>query len=106
MLKTLRASRTERTFVPPSTQGTVIFPGFDGGAEWGGQAFDPEPGLLYVNANEMAWILTMVALTERRRHDAAASALYQVNCAVCHGADRQGRARSRWCRRSPASTRS
>ena len=34
---------------------TVVFPGFDGGAEWGGPAFDPETGLLYVNANEMAW---------------------------------------------------
>ena len=36
-------------------QETIIFPGFDGGAEWGGPAFDPETGLLYVNANEMAW---------------------------------------------------
>ena len=25
---------------------TVIFPGFDGGAEWGGSAFDPETGIL------------------------------------------------------------
>ena len=47
-------------FDPPSKEGTVIFPGFDGGAEWGGPAFDPTTGLLYVNANEMAWILTMV----------------------------------------------
>jgi glucose dehydrogenase len=43
-------------FVPlgAGTQ-TIVFPGFDGGAEWGGTAFDPETGLLYVNANEMAW---------------------------------------------------
>ena len=34
---------------------TIIFPGFDGGAEWGGQAFDPETGLYYVNANDLAW---------------------------------------------------
>jgi quinoprotein glucose dehydrogenase len=33
----------------------VIFPGFDGGAEWGGSAFDPESSLLYVNANDLAW---------------------------------------------------
>ena len=33
-------------FVPPSTQGTVIFPGFDGGGEWGGSAFDERTGLL------------------------------------------------------------
>ena len=34
-------------------QQTVIFPGFDGGAEWGGQAFDPDTGLYYVNANDL-----------------------------------------------------
>src|SRR4029078_10242167 len=34
---------------------TVVFPGFDGGAEWGGQAFCPQTGLYYVNANDLAW---------------------------------------------------
>jgi len=28
--------RTGRQFIPPSKEGTIIFPGFDGGAEWGG----------------------------------------------------------------------
>ena len=36
-------------------QDTVIFPGYDGGAEWGGSAVDPETGILYVNANDIAW---------------------------------------------------
>ena len=35
----------------------------DGGGEWGGVAFDPGAGLLYVNANEMAW---RIKLTERK----------------------------------------
>ena len=56
--------RSGGQFVPPSTQGTVIFPGFDGGAEWGGAAFDAEKGLLYVNANEMPWILSMVEIDQ------------------------------------------
>ena len=43
-------------FVPLSVgRQTVIFPGFDGGAEWGGQAFDPDTGIYYVNANDLAW---------------------------------------------------
>jgi glucose dehydrogenase len=29
-------------FAPPSFEGTIVFPGFDGGAEWGGAAFDPD----------------------------------------------------------------
>ena len=38
----------------PLTVGTdtTIYPGFDGGAEWGGPAWDAATGLLYVNANE------------------------------------------------------
>ncbi|MGC2400268.1 MAG: PQQ-binding-like beta-propeller repeat protein, partial [Acidobacteriaceae bacterium] len=46
--------RSDGQFIPGSTQGTIIFPGYDGGAEWGGPAFDPTTGLLYVNSNEMA----------------------------------------------------
>jgi quinoprotein glucose dehydrogenase len=57
----LAGYHTGRLFIPPSKAGTVIFPGFDGGAEWGGPAYDPETGLLYVNANEMPWVLTMEA---------------------------------------------
>ena len=62
--RSLRKVRTGGQFIPPSTQGTVIFPGFDGGAEWGGAAFDADSGLLYVNANEMPWILTMVEIDQ------------------------------------------
>src|SRR4029453_7254339 len=57
-----RQVRSGGQWVPPSREGTVIFPGFDGGGEWGGAAFDEETGLLYVNGNEMPWILTMVPI--------------------------------------------
>jgi quinoprotein glucose dehydrogenase len=82
----LRAARTGRQFIPPSKEGTVIFPGFDGGAEWGGAAFDQESGRLYVNANEMPWILTMVEIAPRTPGEA----VYRQNCAACHGIDRRG----------------
>lgn len=36
----------------------MIFPGYDGGGEWGGAAVDPK-GVMYVNSNEMAWIQVM-----------------------------------------------
>jgi len=56
----LAGFKTGHLYNPPSKEGTVIFPGFDGGAEWGGPAVDPTTGILYVNASEMPWILTMV----------------------------------------------
>ena len=89
VLKRFRAVRSGGLFTPPSLQGTIIFPGFDGGAEWGGQAFDPETGLLYVNVNEMAWILR---LTERAKMGGAVNGkrLYQRHCAACHLDDLSG----------------
>lgn len=41
-------------FTPPSLQGTVLVPWPSGGANWGGAAFDPETGLLYVRASNVA----------------------------------------------------
>jgi quinoprotein glucose dehydrogenase len=69
-------------FTPPGTRGTVLMPGTDGGGEWGGAAYDPETGLLYVNSNEQPWIIRMVT------HDT--TSLYNNNCASCHKADRTG----------------
>jgi quinoprotein glucose dehydrogenase len=74
-------------FVPFSANAeTLIFPGFDGGAEWGGQAFDPTTGLLYVNANEMAWH----ARLEESQAGGSARRLYNAQCATCHGDDMRG----------------
>jgi quinoprotein glucose dehydrogenase len=84
--------RSHVPFAPPSTQGTIIFPGYDGGAEWGGAAVDPE-GVMYVNANEMAWVLTMVpARMDANGQIGTGPQLYGQICAVCHGLNRQGNA--------------
>jgi len=85
--------RSGGQFVPPSLQGSIIFPGLDGGAEWGGQAYDPETDLLYINSNEMAWTLKLnpVSKTTKASGDVGASQqIYAQACAVCHGEDRRG----------------
>lgn len=73
---------TSDPFDSPNRKGTIVFPGVDGGGEWGGPAFDPETGLLYVNSNEMAWLLKLVPRSDR--------SLFAANCAACHGDDRKG----------------
>ena len=81
-LEKFRSVRSEGQFVPFSVgKNTVVFPGFDGGAEWGGAAADPETGILYVNANDLPWT---GALAENTGENTP-KALYLSQCAVCHG---------------------
>ncbi|HVH89391.1 MAG TPA: c-type cytochrome, partial [Terriglobales bacterium] len=87
-LRTFRTLRSEGQFVPLSTkQNTVIFPGFDGGAEWGGPAFDPETGLLYVNSNDLAWY---AQLTENVENPLSGRGIFQSQCTLCHRDDMTG----------------
>lgn len=64
---------------------TVVFPGFDGGAEWGGQAIARGRGILYINANDVAWTGSLAKVSSNQ-----GTATYQQNCAACHGLDRKG----------------
>jgi quinoprotein glucose dehydrogenase len=83
-----RKLRSNGQFVPITVgQDTVIFPGFDGGAEWGGSAADPTTGILYLNSNEMAWI---ASLAENTGNEANGRGIYQSQCSVCHRDDRSG----------------
>ncbi len=56
--------RSEGIFTPPSLRGTVVYPGFLGGMEWGGVAFDPGSGLLVTNTNRLATVATLIPAAE------------------------------------------
>ncbi|MFM1962578.1 MAG: hypothetical protein RLZZ172_1423 [Bacteroidota bacterium] len=86
--------RAGSIFTPPSVQGTLILPGYDGGGEWGGPSVDPVTNVLYVNANEMAWVLNMV---ENKQETAKVQTIlqagiqgYEQYCRNCHGTTMQG----------------
>ncbi len=53
-LEEMHRFRLGPLFTPPSLRGTLQLPGASGGANWGGAAFDPETGLLYVRTSEDA----------------------------------------------------
>ena len=79
-------------FAPPSKESSWIFPGYDGGGEWGGAAIDPLSGILYVNSSEMPWVLTMVDVV---KGDASSlkgmgQTIYGKYCASCHGPELKG----------------
>ena len=89
VLKELREMDHGGRFIPPSTKASVVFPGFAGGAEWGGGAYDPETHIYYINANELAYILKLTppSITKKRM---SGSAIYRSRCAGCHGPDMKG----------------
>ena len=88
----------KRLFAPPNTNNVLLLPGYDGGAEYGGAGADPQNGILYVNANEMAWFLRMEenrnSTTDNKANHqiSAGEQIYRNFCMVCHGADRKGNA--------------
>ncbi|HET9830745.1 MAG TPA: pyrroloquinoline quinone-dependent dehydrogenase [Vicinamibacterales bacterium] len=45
---------------PKGKKGTIFLPGTNGGADWGGAAFDPETGILYVPSTHMPDIIGLV----------------------------------------------
>jgi len=65
---------------------TIVFPGFDGGAEWGGSAVDAETGWLYVNANDLPWTGSLAPAEP----PVDGRALYRQHCASCHRDDLAG----------------
>jgi quinoprotein glucose dehydrogenase len=87
-VQNFRSFRSDGQFVPFSVdRQTVVFPGFDGGGEWGGAAVDVRSGVLYVNSNDVPWT---GGLTENKRGGSLGMTLYDSQCAMCHGGDRRG----------------
>jgi quinoprotein glucose dehydrogenase len=83
-----RKHRSEGQFVPFGLdKPTILFPGMDGGAEWGGPAVDPSTAIIYVNSNDLAW---SGRLAENTADEASGSGIYQSQCSVCHGDKRRG----------------
>lgn len=87
-LKAFSAMRSDGPFTPLSLkQRSVVFPGFDGGAEWGGAAIDRKKGVLYINSNDIAWEGGLGTLADVANQG---EQLYQQHCSVCHGLNREG----------------
>ncbi|WP_250846894.1 pyrroloquinoline quinone-dependent dehydrogenase [Aquisphaera insulae] len=59
VLERLKTYRHGTAFEPPSARGSVVIPGFHGGANWSGASFDPTTGRLYVNSNNVPNVLTL-----------------------------------------------
>jgi quinoprotein glucose dehydrogenase len=94
LLIAFRNSRFEGPYTPLSRKGSIVYPGLDGGAEWGGAAVDPD-GIMYLNSNEMGWL---ISLNERQplaeKLVSPGQEVYAQHCSSCHGPERKGNAES------------
>jgi quinoprotein glucose dehydrogenase len=52
--------RSEGIYTPPSTKGTLLYPGNVGGVNWGSAALDPKTGILYANTNHVAFMVKLI----------------------------------------------
>jgi glucose dehydrogenase len=51
-------------YTPIGLKRTVLFPGTNGGANWGGASFDPDSRTLYVNSMDVGMVFQMMARPE------------------------------------------
>ena len=76
---------------PPGLQPSILFPGFYGGANWGGGAFDPDTGLYYINAMEIPHLVHMEAIEVNKGSTLGVGEyVFRKQCSGCHGLDLQG----------------
>ena len=83
-----KASEGEH-FIPLTEDGAIVFPGLDGGGEWGGAAFEPSSGNLIVNASEMPWVLSL-RKAGTQTNISKGKSIYNAFCLSCHGKDLEG----------------
>lgn len=58
--RTLASLKYQGRFTPPSTQGTLVYPGTVGGAEWGGGSIDPNKQIFVVNYSSLVQIMKLI----------------------------------------------
>jgi quinoprotein glucose dehydrogenase len=88
-LLTIYRNANKGPFHPLDFKESIIFPGPDGAAEWGGPAVDKE-GIMYVNSNEMAWLFSLSKKDKVSNVASTGKSLYLNNCQTCHKADFSG----------------
>ena len=77
--------RYEGAFTPPSTQGTLVFPGNFGVMDWGGMAIDPVRQVAFAHPNYMAFVDRLVPRDDAQGGRSAAS----DGSGAAGGSDRQ-----------------
>ena len=95
LLKIFKGLRYEGLFTPPSIKGSLNLPGTIGGSEWGGAAFDPATGVIYLKSSESPEIdllqkIEPVNNSSNIQGYSDGKTIYKAYCSSCHKEDRNG----------------
>ena len=63
--------RNEGLFTPPDTRGTIVWPGYIGGVNWGGIAYDPRSQRVLAAVNHLAMVVTLMSPAEMEKQRAS-----------------------------------
>ena len=79
-------------FVPPSFNKDVLVYGLHGGAQWPGGVFNPYTQNVYVQVNQIPWLLKLFVSSNRKPPENLKYnyELYIDNCSNCHQENREG----------------
>jgi quinoprotein glucose dehydrogenase len=90
----LKKYRNEGMYTPPSLEGTISMPATRGGSLWGGGSYNPHSNIMFLNVNELPMILQLKKVEtksdEKKGNQVSGYTQYMLNCAQCHGADKEG----------------
>ena len=75
-----------RPWAPPQIGTVLLQPWYDGGAEWGGSAFDPHTNRLILNGNDVPGILELTEVPA----GFSDYGTYAQHCGSCHGLELEG----------------
>ncbi len=95
LLRMFKGLRYDGLFTPPSTRGTLNYPGTIGGSEWGGAAYDPVTSVIYLKSNHSPEISKLIKLETENTTSITpgygdGKILYQNYCLGCHKEDKNG----------------
>ena len=79
-------------FIPPSFNKDVLVYGLHGGAQWPGGVFNPYSQNVYVQVNQIPWLLKLFVSSERKSPESMQNNfnIYKNKCSKCHKENRGG----------------
>lgn len=77
-------------FAPVGLRNTILFPGFYGGGNWGGGAYNPDSNLYFINGTEVPALINFEKLQLENGQDDTGEVLFRRQCAGCHGMQLKG----------------